>query len=297
VKILITGGSGIIGSKLVQSFDKKEIEMMFTFNKNKFNHKNSFKLDITKKNQVENCISKFNPDIVIHSAAMTNVDYCEKNQNESNEINIKGTENIIEACKKSNSQIIFISTAYVFDGEKKSYVEEDIPNPINHYGFTKLQGENAVKKSGLNYLILRTDQPYDWAESWQKKNSVIRVVETLSSKKSLNEIIDWKNTPTYIPDFINATKKLLELKKSGIYHVVGPDFVNRYEWSCIVSEEFGLEKKRISTTTSDSLNILAKRGNINLSAIKLQKETNLKLKGIREGAKEMFLTMPEKYKV
>ncbi len=288
MNILVIGGSGVIGFQIVKKFVESKNSVQYTYNKNKLNIGIEHKLDIGNKEEVIDLISKINPDIVIHTAALTNVDLCETDKELANLINVIGTENVVIGCKKNNSKIVYISTSFVFNGEKDTYCEDDKICPSTYYGLTKSKGEEIVKKSDLSFLIIRTDQPYSWKEKWQRDNSVLRVIQTLSDGQSLNEIIDWFNVPTYTPNLANALKKLVDLKKSGIYHVCGSDFINRYEWSLAAANIFGLNKKLIKPINSSALNLSAKRVNVNLSNEKLFKETGIKMMGVKEGLIEML---------
>ena len=292
MNILVIGGSGIIGSKIVKKFMENKNNVNYTYNEKKLNIGIGHSLDIRKKEDTVELISKINPDIVIHAAALTNVDLCETEKELANSINITGTENVVTGCKKNNCKIIYISTSFVFNGEKDKYFEYDDTCPSTYYGLTKSKGEEIIKKSDLPFLIIRTDQPYSWKEKWQRDNSVLRVIQTLSDGQSLNEIIDWFNVPTYTPNLANALKKLVDLKKSGIYHVCGSDFINRYEWSLAAAKIFGLNKKLIKPINSSALNLSAKRVNVNLSNEKLFKETGIKMMGVKEGLIEMLKNKP-----
>jgi dTDP-4-dehydrorhamnose reductase len=121
--------------------------------------------------------SKLKPDITIHTAAETNVDKCETQKELSWKINVEGTRNIAEACKKLGAKLVYVSTEYVFDGEKGSYVEEDKPNLINHYGTTKLEGENQIVSRCKDYAILRTSVIYGW-HPW-KQNFATWMINSL----------------------------------------------------------------------------------------------------------------------
>tara|TARA_B110000495_G_C22930454_1_gene543891 strand:+ start:156 stop:1025 length:870 start_codon:yes stop_codon:yes gene_type:complete len=287
VKILIIGGSGMIGSKMFNFF-KNSNSVNYTY----FNHTSpipgGFFLDISKNQETIKLISNLNPDLIIHTAALTNVDLCETNQKLANEINVEGTANILDACKITKSKFVYISTSFVFDGKQKKYSEDDATSPINYYGVTKQKSEELIQNSDLDYLILRTDQPYCWIESWQKDNSVVRVLKNLNLKNSHNEINDWKNNPTYVPDLINATKILIELNKTGIYHLVGPDFVDRFSWSLQIAKVFGLNKNLIHSILSSTLNLPAKRPNVNLNNEKLFNETGFSMRNIDQGGLDMF---------
>jgi len=287
MKYLIIGGTGVIGYKILQNIRKEDSSVKFTFLNNKQILKNSHFLNIENLIETKNLIKKISPDIVIHCSALSNIDFCENNKKKAESINVLGTKNIVEGCKESNSKIVYISTSFVFDGKKK-YSENDNTSPSTFYGFTKFKGEEIIKDSNLPFLILRTDQPYSWIEQWQHTNSVIRVIDSLKKKKIFYEVNDWYNVPTYVPDFVNATMKLIKLKKEGVFHVSGSDFLNRYDWAILTAKIFQLNPDLIKSINSSSLNLSAKRVNGNLSNEKLFRETGIKMRGIKEGLMEMF---------
>ncbi len=286
MKYLIIGGSGVIGHKIVQHILKKDDIVEFTFMNNKQSVKNGYQLDIQDKIKTKNLIKKISPDIVINCSAITNIDLCETQKELAESINVLGTENIIEGCKEVNSKLIYISTSFVFDGKNK-YSENDKTLPSTFYGDTKLRGEKIVKESDLPFLILRTDQPYCWKKKWQHTNSVIRVIDSLNKNKIFLEVSDWYNVPTYVPDFVNATMKLIELKKEGIFHVCGSDFLNRYEWATLTAQIFQLDSNLIKPISSENLHLPVKRVNVNLSNEKLFKKTGIKMNGIIDGLQLM----------
>lgn len=288
MKILIIGGSGVIGWQLVRHFANQKVDVHYTYLAHNPGLTNGYSLDITKKDSTVKLIEKIKPDIVIHTTALANVDLCETNHSLADSINIQGTANVIDGCKLTKSRFFYVSTSFVFDGKKTEYVEEDLPAPATYYGITKYKGEELTKNSGLSYLILRTDQPYCWIEKWQHTNSVIRILTTLKTKKILREIVDWYNVPTYVPDFVLATENLLNQNLEGIFHIVGSDFINRYDWSLKVADAFNLEKNMIEPISSDTLNLPAKRVNVNLRNQKLLKKTGIHMMGIDDGLKAML---------
>ena len=229
MKIVIIGGSGTIGSYLIKSCKNEGYDTEFTFYKNKPQNEQGHFLDITKRKDTIELIKKINPQIVFLTSAITNMDLCERNLNLAKTTNVIGTQNVVDGCKTVNSKLIYLSTSAVFDGTKSEYSEVDIPSPNNTYGLTKLEGEKIVQKSGLEFLIIRTDQPYGWPEQSQHVNSVVRVIEHLKNNTIFKEIIDWYNTPTYIPDLTSAIMHLIKNNLVGIFHVTGSDFLNRYD--------------------------------------------------------------------
>ncbi len=291
MKYLIIGGTGVIGHKLVQYLLKKEENIEFTYLNNKQIFENSHALDIENSVKTKDLINKISPDIVIHCAAISNIDFCQTNKKTAESVNVFGTKNVVEGCKETNSKIVYLSTSFVFDGKQK-YSENDLTSPSTFYGHTKLKGEEIVKESNLPFLILRTDQPYCWIEPWQHTNSVIRVLESLMNDKMFFEVEDWYNVPTYVPDFVTATMKLIKLKKEGIFHLSGTDFINRYEWALKTSKIFHLNSDLIKPIKSSSLNLPTKRVDGNLSNDKLFNEVGIRMMGVDDGLKEMFKQKP-----
>jgi len=287
-KILIIGGNGIIGSKFVDYFKERNSLFHSTFFQNSTIDDQGIFLDIRDENNVEKTITKIQPDIVIHTAALAVVDKCETDRELAYSINVKGTENILKACEKNSAKIVYISTTAVFDGSKNEYFEYDEPSPLNYYGETKAIAEKKIQQSKLDYLILRTDQPYCWIEEWQRSNSVIRILNDFSSNKIHNEVSDWYNKPTFAPNFVENTMKLIDLNSNGIFHIVGTDFINRFDWAMILCDVFQLDKNKITKILSKDLNLPAKRGNVNVNNEKITKETGIPMIGVKEGAELML---------
>jgi len=288
MKILIIGGSGVIGWKLNEYFSQFTNKVFSTYLKNNPHIKNCFQLDITDKESTIKLISKINPDVVIHTAALTNVDLCQSNKLLADSINVHGTANIVDGCKITKSNLIFVSSSFVFDGRKNQFFEDDKTCPTTYYGITKTRAEQIVKQSELNYLILRTDQPFCWIKEWQHTNSVLRTVNTIKAGKVLKEIEDWYNTPTYVPDFVYVTSKLIDQKMTGIFHVVGSEYVSRYDWAISIAKIFGLDKTMIIPVSAKSLNLPVKRDNVHLNNEKICKKLGVHIRSIDESLDEMF---------
>ena len=287
MKYLIIGGTGVIGYKILQNILKDGDTVEFTYLNNKQGLKNAHFLDIRNSIQTKNLIKSISPDIVIHCSALSNVDLCETKKQDAETINVSGTKSIVDGCIESNSKIVYVSTSFVFDGKRK-YFEDDNTSPSTFYGYTKFRGEEIVKESNLPFLIIRTDQPYCWVEQWQHTNSVIRVIDSLKKNKIFHEVNDWYNVPTYVPDLVNATIRLIKLKKEGIFHVCGSDFLNRYDWALLTAKIFQLDPNLIKPINSSSLNLSAKRVNVNLSNDKLFNQIGIKMMGVKEGLSEML---------
>ncbi len=288
MKILIIGGSGFIGYNLFKDLKNHFDEIECTYLKNRISDKRFHQLDTTNRKNTIEFIKKSNPDIVIQTSALSGVDLAEKNHELADSVTVEGTNNVLEGCKVTQSKIVYVSTTYVYGNKKEIFTENDEPNPTSYYGMTKYKAEKLVKNSGLPYLILRTDQPYYWIEKWHKDNSVTRAIKTLRKNEVLKEVRDWSNVPTYVPDFINVTKSLLENSKEGIFNVTSAEYIDRYSWALATADIFGLEKKMIKTITSKELELPVIRDNTNVSNQKIVKETGIHMKNVKEGLSDML---------
>ncbi|MBI2971132.1 MAG: NAD(P)-dependent oxidoreductase [Candidatus Aenigmarchaeota archaeon] len=293
MRVLVTGGSGMLGYKLASRLAVAHSVAYTTLTHDcTIRGAGRFTLDITDRQRTLGIIRKAKPDVVIHTSALTNMDMCETNKELADAINIRGTENVVDACKEAGSSIAFISTSAVFDSPHKLLAEEDVPNPVNYYGFTKLEGERIVASSGLPYIIARTDQPYCWTEKWQKANSATRVLSMLSNNKPIKEITDWYNSPTLAENFCDVLGKLIEDGRTGTYHIAGSDFLSRHDFALKIAEAFGFSKNLVRPMDASTLRLPARRGNNRLSNTKAEKDSGIRLLGADEGLTYLREHMP-----
>ncbi|MEN4007126.1 MAG: dTDP-4-dehydrorhamnose reductase [Methanobacteriaceae archaeon] len=283
--IFVTGGSGLLGSKFnkdsFEEYDKYDI--IKTFNRNPEN--NCISLDITDHSDVLAKIESSNPDLVIHSAALTNVDYCEDHQNEAYEINVKGTENIVKACEKIDCKLIYVSTDFVFDGKKGMYDEDEKTNPLGYYALTKLQGEKLVQNSNLNYAISRVSVLYGWH---RRLNFVTWVINELKLENEINVVTDQYNSPTFADNAAEAMIKIFEKDRKGTYHIAGDERISRFDFAKNIAEVFDLDKNLINPVKSSEFVQKAKRPkDSSLSIEKARKDLKIKMLNTIEGLKEM----------
>lgn len=248
-KILVFGGSGLVGSKFIQRHSQVfEIKAP-----------SASQIDILNKDQLIKFAQDFMPDTVINFAAYTQVENAEAQKGDKSgicyQINAIGAKNVALVCKQLNRKLIHISTEYVFDGTKESnpYTEEDEPNPINWYGQTKYVGEQLVFESGCNVIVARICMPF--SPFYEPKKDVARFfLGELQNSKSMQAIGDQKVTPTYVNYIINALRKLAESKASGIYHISSTDSVTPFEFAKNIAEIFKLDSSLISSISLDEYN-------------------------------------------
>ncbi len=256
-KVLVTGGSGLLGGKLIPLL-QDNCKTFATYNKHPIKLKNceSFNLDITNRKDTEQLITKLSPDVIIHTVALTNVDYCEANKKEAWNVNVEGTRNIVEASREVNSKLIYISTDYVFDGERGRYKEDDQTNPIDYYGETKLGGEKIVEELCEDYIIARTSVLYGWHS---KLNFVTWVIQELGQGHEISIVEDQFNSPTLADNLAELISDLMEGGENGIFHTAGRQRISRFGFTEKIAEIFNLDKNLINSISSDGLEWVAKR--------------------------------------
>ena len=257
MRILVTGGNGLLGKKIYDFLEKNDHNVFFTYNQNKIEKENYYYLDITGRDQVFKIIEKISPDVVIHTAALTNVDECERDKNKAYDINVNGTKNIVTASKKISAKVAFISTDFVFNGKKGMYKEDDSTDPINYYGVTKLEGENIVSDYLDDYIIARTSVLYGWNDL--RKNFVTWVIDQLKIGNKIKVAKDMFNSPTLADNLAEILIKLLFRDETGIFHISGSERISRYDFASKIINHFNLQKDLIEPVSSDQLDLVAKR--------------------------------------
>ena len=259
MKLLVTGGSGLYGSKLAQLATSKQHQVFSAFNQHPTTYGHPIKLDITNKAQVEAAFKKAHPDVVVHAASLTDVDNCELNPKLAMKINVNGTDNIIQASKKINAFLLFISTDYVFNGEKGCYTETDLPSPINYYGYTKLKAEEHVKTINSKYCIARTSVIYGATPAAGKTNFALWLLSQLNTKERASVFTDQWNSPTLNTSLAEMTLEIVERKLTGIYHLSGATRISRFDFAILLAKTLNLDTNLIIPTLSTELSFPAKR--------------------------------------
>jgi len=241
-KVLVTGSSGLLGGKLVKALSEG-YKVIPTHN-TEATHPNSIRMDIVDRDRVFKVLAESSPDVVVHAAAETSVDECETSKELAWGVNALGTKNIAEASVKIGARLIYISTDYVFDGRKGLYSEEDEVNPINHYGLTKLKGEEFVRELCEDFLIARASVVYGWHP--RKLNFATWVIDSLKNRRRIPVVEDHYNSPTLADDLEDIIRRMVGSKAVGVYHTAGGERVSRYEFALKIAETFGLDRSLIA---------------------------------------------------
>jgi dTDP-4-dehydrorhamnose reductase len=284
-ELFVTGASGLLGSRMVEPA-KHNYEVIPLHNTRPL-HSNSLRLDITNLSEVLSLFNKLKPHMVIHTASETNVDKCETRKEQAWRINVEGTRNIAFACSKVGAKLVYISTDYVFDGEKGNYTEQDKPNPINYYGVTKFEGESQVVQHCKNYAILRTSVLYGW-HPW-KQNFATWVINELKQNKEITVVEDHYNTPTLADNLAEMAIETILKDLQGVYHACGSERIGRYEFARQIARAFDLNQNLIRPIKMEQLTAwIAKRPrDSSLNTNKIRSQLEAKPLNITEGLDRM----------
>ncbi len=257
MKILVTGISGLLGSEVARVLSERHDVLGISKTTPAAGFKN-YNIDITDAELVYDTISKINPDIVIHSAAYSDVDGCEKNPDLAYKVNSLGTRNIAAACQRFDTALAYISTDYVFSGQdapEEGYNEMGSPDPLSVYGRSKLAGEWYAKNLLNKFFIIRSS----WLFGPKRKNFVSSIFEDLKNNRTIKQAADIKSAPTSVSDLSSAVAKLIETNFFGIYHLTNTGFASRYEVSVFIAKIVGCPTKNIEKISIKDLEIPAKR--------------------------------------
>lgn len=264
-KVLITGANGLLGQSLVSLMTKDaafKVHGLSKGNKRISYYTENFtyyNADITDKTALQEIVLKIKPDIIIHTAALTQIDECEQNKELCWKINVEATQNLLDLAEKIKAHFIFLSTDFVFDGLHGPYQEKDAPNPISYYGQSKLIAEQLVQTSLIPWTIVRTVLVYGHHQGMRRNNIVSWIVNSLKNEQSIKVVNDQFRTPTFVDDLARAIMVLAHQQKTGIYHISGAEMCSVLEFAYTIAEVWGFPKTFIEPISSEKLNQPAKR--------------------------------------
>jgi dTDP-4-dehydrorhamnose reductase len=264
MKILITGSNGLLGQKLLHKLrGDSNVELIATSKgTNRVSEKNNytyFDLDITNENTVAKLISEQKPNVVINTAAMTNVDLCEDNKAECDALNVNAVQYLADACQQIDAHLIHISTDFIFDGEDGPYKEEDKPNPLSYYGLSKLKSEQLLEAHAVKWTVLRTIIVFGVGERLSKGNIVLWAKGALAKGDPLNIIDDQFRAPTLAEDLADACISAAKKKAYGIFNASGKDIMSIYEIVERIAKHYGNTTKNLNKISTATLNQTAGR--------------------------------------
>jgi dTDP-4-dehydrorhamnose reductase len=228
VTALVTGAGGQLGSEFARLLALRGDCLAFGHDR----------LDVTDGESVDRLLTTHRPELVIHCAAWTDVDGCERDPDRAYRTNAEGTRLVAQAAARIGAKLVYISTDFVFDGSKpQPYNEDDAPNPINVYGASKLAGEEHVRRLCAKHYIVRTA----WLFGPSANNFVGRIIKAAIERRELRVADDQVGSPTSVCDLAARVVQMIGRAPFGIYHVTNGGFASRYRWACEITGLAGLD--------------------------------------------------------
>ena len=264
MKIIITGSNGLLGQKLLHKLRQdSSVELIATSNgENRVSEKKGytyFNLDVTNNSAVAQLVASEKPQVVINTAAMTNVDLCESERKACDALNVDGVRYLADACDKIDAHLIQISTDFIFDGVDGPYTEEDEPNPLSYYGLSKLKSEQLLQAHSVKWTVLRTIIVFGVAEKLSKGNIVIWAKGALDKGDSLNIIDDQFRAPTLAEDLADICILAAKKKAFGIFNASGKDIMSIYEIVERIAKYYGKSTENLNKISTETLKQKARR--------------------------------------
>lgn len=289
-QLLIIGGSGFLGWHLVKAA-AAQYDVSWTYCQHALNiaaSPDAYRLDIQQPDEIRAVIEQVEPEVIIHTAAMTNADLCETHRSLAYSLNVTGTRNVAECAEEAGATLVYISTDLVFDGTHGNYRERSATKPVNYYGETKLAGERVVKEITSKYLIARVALMYGNGNGvhgcftdWMRNG--------LQQGRDLTLFTDQYRTPLYANDAAQAILELAEKSpENETYHLGGSERLNRYEFGQKFCQIFGYDPKHLRAVAMNDIPSLAPRGaDCSLNSHKAQKLLSFTLSDVATGLEKM----------
>jgi dTDP-4-dehydrorhamnose reductase len=270
LKVLVTGGSGLLGAELVSLLSESKDDVLSGYNIHVPSVGNPIRFSLMELDEIQTMLQRVRPDVIIHTAAMTDIDLCEEEPEIANRVNGEATGRICETASEISAYVIYVSTDYVFDGQTGSYREGDKPNPINQYGRSKLLGERLVKESASKSCIARTSVVYGWSRE-ERPNFATWILHRLRSDEHVKVVNDQVASPTLNLNLAEMIIELATKQYEGFLHLAGATRIDRYTFAKQVAEAFNLDPNLIEPVKSDQIGWKAKRpadSSLNVDAAK-----------------------------
>ncbi|MCP5104417.1 MAG: SDR family oxidoreductase [bacterium] len=290
---LILGANGLIGRQFARLCREKDIAYVGTRHSREAEGLTPFnQLDFDGVREV---FDRMAPTVVINAIGLAGgVNFCQENPETGRQYHVEATRVMVDWCRERDAAFVFISSDYVFDGKNPPYKEEDDTNPLNLYGELKLEGEQYIKENLERYVIARTTNVFGWDPETRTPNFLMHLIDTLTEKDSIKVPSFLFGNPTYAGDLAGGIMDLLEKKNYGLYHIVGPGYINRYDWAVKCIGMAGLTGKTIEKLETPPANMVPRPLLSHLDTAKFRTVSNIKLQNIDEGLKLFVDAMKKK---
>ena len=295
-RILIIGGTGLVGSKLSEFSRKYGFESFSTYNARSLDVGNSVRLDVTDRAATMALVRKVKPDVIVDTHALHNVDYCETHREESRRVNVDGTRNLVDAAKGAGSRFLYVSTDYVFDGTRGSYREEDPTTPLSYYAENKVEAEKIVSTLP-SFIIARPSVVYGWnaleksgtpSSSGKTVNFAMFVLDKFEKHETVRAVNDQYSSPTFADSLAVALLTLAGMHVNGVFHVAGRSCLSRFDFAVEAAKIFDYSPDLVQKVSSSDFKQVAKRPmNSCLSVEKAESMLRMRFMSVGEGLTEM----------
>lgn len=282
MRILVTGAAGLLGSKVVAAAAHHEVFAACNSSEPDAACE-KIKMDVRNPGAVNDAFEKTRPDVVVHAAALTDVDYCETHPSEARDVNALGTKHVSEACAAAGAKMIYVSTDYVFDGKKGDYIETDAPNPLSHYAKTKFEGEGYAQQLG-EWAIARTSVVYG---AHRAQNFATWVIKKLGNNERIRVVTDQYSCPTLADNCAEGILAIIDKRADGIFHVAGSECLSRLGFAKRIADVFELDAALIEPVTSAELKQPAPRPLKNCLGTSKARALGVRLLDATEGLERM----------
>lgn len=287
IRILVTGSNGLLGQTLLkQLLDTRCNVIAISKGENRFSIKKGyyyFAVDITNTNLLLQTIKTVKPHYIINTAVLSDLDFCEENQELCNAVNVESVKSLVSISKELNAHLIQISTDNVFDGKKEIYKETDKPNPINFFGKSKQLAEQFIIESNIDYTIIRTALVYGKVSKMNKSSLIVWLKETLEDQDKVNAENDQYKMPTYVESLARTCLLVMQGEAKGIYNVSSNELLSIYQIAQQVAEVFNLDTSLITPVSKNALNKKAKQpSKITFDLSKAINDLGIKPKSFKE---------------
>lgn len=264
MKVLITGSNGLLGQYLVQRLAALPGYDVIATGRgaNRLRQQEGYRyesVNLADEAAVKGLIERSQPDVIVHAAAMTQADDCERNKDSCWMVNVTATRYLLQGAEKSGAFFLFLSTDFVFDGLAGPYREDDPVNPVNYYGASKAAAERIVKQSKAAWAIARTVLVYGVADDPRRSNIITWVKSNLEQKKKLKVVNDQWRTPTLVQDLAEGCRLIIDKRAGGVYHLSGKDMLTPYDMAVQVAGYLGLDAKLLEKVDGSNFKQPAKR--------------------------------------
>lgn len=287
-RFLVTGASGLLGLNFSLHTSKMH-EVVGTFNQNKLKNVpfHMLAFDLSRKNTSFSRMDEINPNVVIHCAAMANLEECENNPSQAQYLNAEIPGKLANYCKKNDIKLVHISTDAVFDGKSGNYNEQDQPNPLSTYAKTKLEGEYLVNEENDHAIIARVNF-FGWSISGKRSLGEF-FYNNLKAQNSINGFVDVMFCPLYVSILTDLILNMVEKQLSGLYHVVSSNSMSKYDFGCEIADQFKFDSSVIHPISVDKSELIAERSkNLTLSTEKITRDLGKTLPRIKQGIRSFY---------